>query len=185
MEIFYETLNCVHVCVFSLMARERMNWFPPNLACLFLETRKRFYSGKNLEKSWIRVPVRTISVVRKVSTTEEGPQGQSCVFRKRSLQKQRLQPQKCVLGPSSGEHICVPWKLTTVDQYCMSGQGDLRNTDHKHKNLSRQVPVKFSVTLETNDNWRRRYIKTVLFVLARRLQEQNAITLKMWPGIEF
>jgi hypothetical protein len=32
----------VHVYIFSLKARERSHQFAPNLACLYLETKKRF-----------------------------------------------------------------------------------------------------------------------------------------------
>jgi hypothetical protein len=42
--------QCVCVCVYLLTAQEWMNQFAPNLACLFLETRKRFLKGQNSEK---------------------------------------------------------------------------------------------------------------------------------------
>jgi hypothetical protein len=40
---------CLFVC--SLIAGEGINRFAPNLACLFLETRKRTQEGQNSEKS--------------------------------------------------------------------------------------------------------------------------------------
>jgi hypothetical protein len=39
----------VDICVCSLIARERIKQFAPNLACLCLETRKMFQKGQNSE----------------------------------------------------------------------------------------------------------------------------------------
>jgi hypothetical protein len=73
---------CVYVC--SLIGREGINQFAPTVACLPLETRKRFQKGKNSEKKvpWVRVPVRVVSVARKLRTIEERRQDQSCLFRR-------------------------------------------------------------------------------------------------------
>jgi hypothetical protein len=48
--IYIELKLCVRVCVCSLITRERINRFAPNLAFLFLETRKKFQKCQNLEK---------------------------------------------------------------------------------------------------------------------------------------
>jgi hypothetical protein len=64
-------------------ARERIYRFVPNLACLFLQTSKRTEKGQNSEKlSWVRVPLRVVPVPRKLSTTEERLQDQSCLTRR-------------------------------------------------------------------------------------------------------
>jgi hypothetical protein len=53
--------NCMCVC--SLTAGERTYRFAPNLACLFLETRRYFRKVKTTKKlSWVRNPVTVVSV---------------------------------------------------------------------------------------------------------------------------
>lgn len=42
-ELHLKAIVSVRVC--SLVARERINQFEPNLVCLFLETKKVFYEG--------------------------------------------------------------------------------------------------------------------------------------------
>jgi hypothetical protein len=44
-------IETVCVCVCSLIARERIHRFAPNLACLFLEIRNRIQAGKNFGKA--------------------------------------------------------------------------------------------------------------------------------------
>jgi hypothetical protein len=52
----------VYVYVCSLIAREGINHFTPNLAYLCPETRRTIYKGEYSEKvSWVRVLVRVVS----------------------------------------------------------------------------------------------------------------------------
>jgi hypothetical protein len=68
----------LYVC--CLIAREGMNRFPPNLACLFLEIRKRTREGKNSRKvSWVWFPARAVPVARKLSTIEKRRQDKICL----------------------------------------------------------------------------------------------------------
>jgi hypothetical protein len=68
------------LCVCSPKTREGIHQFTPNLAFLFLETRKRFQKGQNAEKLyWVRVPARVISVTRKLRTIE-GRQDKNYLF---------------------------------------------------------------------------------------------------------
>jgi hypothetical protein len=63
----------------SLIARELINRFAPNLTWLFLETRKRAQEAKTPGNvSWARFPVRAFAVARKVSTVEEWRQCKIC-----------------------------------------------------------------------------------------------------------
>jgi hypothetical protein len=99
--IFIYNIEIVYVC--SLLARERIHRSAPNLAYLFLETRKRTQKGQNSGKvSSLRVPVSADPVPRKLSTIEESRLSQLFVSKKR-LQKQRSQLRKTLLGLILGE----------------------------------------------------------------------------------
>jgi hypothetical protein len=52
---------------------------------------------------WVRVPVRMVSVTRKLSTEDERLQDQSCLFRQEDCRNRGHNPEKCVLGLSSGD----------------------------------------------------------------------------------
>jgi hypothetical protein len=73
----------VCLCVHSHIAPEATYRFAPNLAWLFLETRKRIQQDKNRGKvSWGRFPTMVVPVPRKLRTTQEQRQDKSCLFRK-------------------------------------------------------------------------------------------------------
>jgi hypothetical protein len=79
--LLYIKLEILGVCVCSLIAQKRINRFVPNLACLFFEIKKRIYKGYNSEKvSWVRVPVKMVSVARKISSIEEQRKEQNCLI---------------------------------------------------------------------------------------------------------
>jgi hypothetical protein len=89
-------IEIVGGCVCSLTARERIYQFAQNLACLFLETRKRIQKRGNSENlSLIRVPMNIVSVARKLSTIEERRQDQSCLFRKGDYRNKGRKPRNC------------------------------------------------------------------------------------------
>jgi hypothetical protein len=65
----------------------------PNLVRLCLETRKGFQKGQNSEKVfWVRVPVRVVSVARKLCMIEEQRQNQNCLedYRTKSHNPEKL-----------------------------------------------------------------------------------------------
>jgi hypothetical protein len=97
----------VCLCVYSLIAWERIHRFAPNLAWLFLETKKRFWEGQNSEKlSWVPVPVRAVPVARKLSTIEERRQDQSCLFRSGNYKNKGHNPENCPGFESRWECFC-------------------------------------------------------------------------------
>jgi hypothetical protein len=126
--------NCgaVCMCVCSLIAREWIHQFAPNLACFFLDTRKR--KVKILERvSWLRVLVRVVPVAWKLSTTEEWCQDQNCLFWWVDYRNKGRNPEKLswVWLPVK----VVAQKLSMIeewhqDQSCFFWQGDYTNKGH-------------------------------------------------------
>jgi SpoU rRNA methylase family enzyme len=71
----------LHVFICTIIVRERINEFSWYLACLLLRTRKGFCKGRNFEKlPRVRIPVRAVSVARKLSLMEELRHDESCWF---------------------------------------------------------------------------------------------------------
>lgn len=82
--------------------RTEKNRFPPNLACLFLETRKIFLKCQSSEKvSAVRNVVRVISVPRRLSTTDSRRKDHKCLGEKIDLTK--ITNPTTVLGLSQGK----------------------------------------------------------------------------------
>jgi hypothetical protein len=100
---------CMHACVYvrTLIAWKLIHHFAPNLACLFLETRKRFSCGQKSENvSLVRLPVRVVSVARELSMIQERRQDKNCLLR-RDYRNEGHNPEKSALGSSPGEDsIC-------------------------------------------------------------------------------
>jgi hypothetical protein len=102
-------------CVSSLIARERINRFAPDLTCLVLETRKRFQKGQNSEKvSLVRKPERLVSVSWKLCTIEEHRQEQSCLFRRVDYRNNGYNPEKLSWVRVSMTMVSVARKLSTI-----------------------------------------------------------------------
>jgi hypothetical protein len=164
----------VGVCVCSLIARERMYRFAPNLVWLFLEIRKRTLAVQNSENilssipgegvscssktkhdrrmapkrmsrrgyyrnkeqnsenmSWVRFPVKMLSVAWILSKTEERRQDQSCLFR-RGEKETNATTTKTVLGSSPDGEILCSSKLSTREErrlgkICWFRRGAYRN----------------------------------------------------------
>jgi hypothetical protein len=108
----------VFICMFlySLIAREGINRFAPNLVYLFLETRKRIQEGQNSGKmSRVRFPVRAVPLARKISTIEERRQDQSCFFRRGDYKNKGYNPDiSWVLFPA--KMVSVARKLITTEE---------------------------------------------------------------------
>jgi hypothetical protein len=66
------------------------------MACLCLEAGRDFRMVKTPKNdSWVRVPVSVVSVARKLSTIEEQPQDQSCLFSQRDRRNKGQNPKDC------------------------------------------------------------------------------------------
>jgi hypothetical protein len=117
----------------SLLTRERMNRFAPNVACLFLETRKKTQQDQNSGKlSWVRVLVRAVPVARKLSTIEELCRDQSCLFQRGDYRNKRHSTQKLPWVRVPVKIVSVARKVSTIeerrqDQSSVFRGGDLRN----------------------------------------------------------
>jgi hypothetical protein len=83
------------VCVCSLIAREWTYWFAPNLACLFLETRKRFCKGQNSRKSVLSlIPGEGGSCSSKTKHDRRTAPRPKWFFSKRRFEELRPRPRK-------------------------------------------------------------------------------------------
>jgi hypothetical protein len=121
----------------------------PNLTCSWLETRKRFQKGQNYEKvSWVRVPVRMVSVARKLSAIKERRQDQNRLFRRGYYRNTGHNQEKLSWVRVPVRMVYVARILSAIeerrqDQNCLFRRGDYRNTGHNPEKLSWvRVPVK-------------------------------------------
>jgi hypothetical protein len=93
---------CMFIYVCTLIARERINRFASNLACVFRDTRKRTQHSQNSgQVFWVRVLVRAVPVARKLSRAEERRQTKVVCFEEQITE--RRQHRKTVLGSSTEE----------------------------------------------------------------------------------
>jgi hypothetical protein len=71
------------LCVWSLIAPERINRFVPNFKSLVLETRKKTEKRRNSANVYrVRFPTKTFPVLRKLSMIEKWRLKRSYMFRK-------------------------------------------------------------------------------------------------------
>jgi hypothetical protein len=85
--------------VCSLITRERISRFSPNLACLFLETRKRAQEGQNSGETVLSaIPGEGVSFSSDTKRYRRMAPRPKLIVSKTRLQKQRSEPRKIFLG---------------------------------------------------------------------------------------
>jgi hypothetical protein len=142
----------IYLYVCSLIAREWINQFAPNLARLFPESRKRTQEAQNSGNvSWVRFPVQMASAARKLSKIEERCPDQSCLFRRGDYRNEGQNPEKLNWVRFPMKMVSAARKLSKTeerrpDQSCLFRRGDNRNEGQNPENLSWvRLPVhKFS-----------------------------------------
>jgi hypothetical protein len=91
--------------------------FVPDLANLFLETRKRFQKSKKPDKvSWVRNTVRVIPAFWKLSTMEERRKDLSCLFRRGDHRNNGHDSEKLSWVRVPVNLFSVAQKLSTIEE---------------------------------------------------------------------
>jgi hypothetical protein len=84
--IKFKLWDCMYVR--SLIAREQINRFAPNLACIFLETRQRIQKGRNSENTVISSsPGEVASCSSETTQHEEQGRDKRRLFRRKDYKK--------------------------------------------------------------------------------------------------
>jgi hypothetical protein len=99
-------IEIVCVCVFACSLRTDVHRFATNLACLFLEIRKRFWKGQSSGKSVLSSnPAEGGSCSSEIKHGRRTARRTKLFFSKRKLQKRRSEPRKPVLRSNPGEDV--------------------------------------------------------------------------------
>jgi hypothetical protein len=138
---------CVYLFIYllficSFISRERMKQFAPNLACLFLETRKRTWEGQTCRKSVLSlIPSEGGSCSSETKHDRRTAPRPKLFVSRRILQKQRLQPRKTLLSsiPVKDGFWSSDTKLNTRTaprQMFLLRRLNYRNRGHNPRKLS-------------------------------------------------
>jgi hypothetical protein len=127
---------CVYVWVFVSLYLEKkyIYQFAPNLASLFLQSRKRIQVGQKCGNfPWVRFPGRAANVARKLNTTEKRRWEQTCLSRRGDYTNEEPNSKTLSWVWLPVKMFSVARKLNAIeerrkDQNCLFRRGYYRNT---------------------------------------------------------